>query len=114
MLSIPMKERLIPSAPHSTPLAKLFPEMEAMMERPKTASKKNSGALNRRASFASCGEISHKASTLTTPPRKEETVEIPNARPLSPRLENSKPSSTVAAAAGVPGVLSRIAEMDPP
>ncbi len=112
--SIPTNARLIPNPPVRTPLARLFPLIEAMIESPKTARRKNSGALNRRASFASWGEISHKAMTLTTPPIKEETVEIPKARPLSPRLENSYPSKMVAAAAGVPGVRRRIAEIEPP
>ena len=44
------------------------PEIFAMIQRPNTASKKNSAELNFNASFASCGLMSHKQRTLTTPP----------------------------------------------
>ena len=41
-------------------------------------------------------------------------VEIPRARPASPRLERAKPSKQVATEPGGPGVLSRMAVIEPP
>jgi hypothetical protein len=53
MLSIPIKEREMPRAPQSKPFEREFPEILEIMLNPKTASRKNSGALNFKASFAS-------------------------------------------------------------
>ena len=47
------------------------------------------------------------------PPKVEAITAIPNARPASPRWANGKPSKVVAAAAEVPGVLIRIAVIEP-
>ena len=48
------------------------------------------------------------------PPRKEPVVAMPMARPPWPARASGKPSSAVAAFAGVPGMLSRMAEREPP
>ena len=55
------------------------------------------------------------ASTMTekTPPMVLATTAMPRARPASPRWASGKPSRQVAAAAGVPGVLIRMAVMAP-
>jgi hypothetical protein len=57
------------------------------------------------------------AARNTTPikvPTTEALVARPIASPASPRLASGKPSSVVAALAGVPGIFSRIAEREPP
>ena len=51
--------------------------------------------------------------TETMPPKVEAITAIPNARPASPRWASGKPSKVVAAAAEVPGVLIRIAVIQP-
>jgi hypothetical protein len=51
---------------------------------------------------------------LTIPPIKEEIVETPRALPALPCSQSGYPSRTVADAEGVPGVFSRIADIEPP
>jgi hypothetical protein len=75
MLSIPMKERATPKQPQRIPFDSELPDRLEMIERPKMARRKNSGALNLRAIFASWGESSTRKTTLMVPPRKEEIVE---------------------------------------
>jgi hypothetical protein len=48
------------------------------------------------------------------PPATELTAAMPSARPASPFWARGKPSSAVATAGGAPGVLMRIAVIDPP
>jgi hypothetical protein len=81
---------------------------------PKKAKAKVSGALNFRAMLARVGAIKISIMPLIMPPPKEATVEIPKALPDSPLRVKGYPSKTVAAADGVPGVLIRIAVMEPP
>lgn len=52
--------------------------------------------------------------TLHNPPRKEEVVARPMALPDSPLLDSGYPSFTVITAAIVPGMLTRMALIDPP
>ena len=85
-----------------------------MMVSPKKQSVQYSGAPNLRASLASCGEMRISMMALMVPPTQEEVVEIPTARPPSPRAANCRPSIMVAAEAGVPGVPIRMAVMEPP
>ena len=49
-----------------------------------------------------------------TPPQNEATVDIPIALPPIPFWDSGYPSNRVAAADGVPGVLIRMPDMDPP
>ena len=55
----------------------------------------------------------HKTRTEKMPPIVLETTAIPNARPASPRWASGYPSNVVAAAAEVPGVLIKMAVIEP-
>ena len=54
------------------------------------------------------------ASMPTSVPRNEPAVAMPMASPARPARASGKPSSEVAAFAGVPGMLSRMALRLPP
>ena len=47
-------------------------------------------------------------------PKKENTTPVPNALPASPLSAMGFPSKQVATEEGVPGMLSRMAEIRPP
>ncbi len=81
---------------------------------PKSASQKNSGERKESANSPSTGATTASATIPIIPPRKDAEVASPIARPACPLRASGKPSSVVAALAGVPGMLSRIAERDPP
>ena len=66
------------------------------------------------AARASIGAMKIRARALTMPPTKEAMVAMSKARRDSPRAVRAGPSSMVAAAAAVPGVRIRMAEMEPP
>jgi len=51
---------------------------------------------------------------LSRPPTKEVRIPTPNALPASPLSAMGPPSNTVAIEEAVPGILSRIAEINPP
>ena len=114
MLSTPTKDKRSPKHPDRSPFKSDLPEMLAIMLMPKKASANVSGALNFRAMFARIGEMTISKRPLIMPPPKEATVEIPKALPDSPLFVKGYPSKMVAAAEGVPGVLIRIAVMEPP
>lgn len=75
---------------------------------------KDSEALNFSAQLASTGERNISTIMLSVPPLKEENVAALNASPAFPCFVSSYPSMAVAAAAGVPGILSKIAVIEPP
>src|SRR4030042_928538 len=83
-------------------------------DRPNEANAKYSGAEKRRAKLARIGAKKAKHSAVKVPPTPEEIVAMPMALPASPFCAMGYPSKTVAAAAGVPGVLIRIEAMPPP
>jgi hypothetical protein len=73
-----------------------------------------SSALNLKAIPAIRGAARERIITLINPPSAEETVEIPIASPARPCWQSGYPSKLVAMAEGVPGILIKIAEIDPP
>ena len=82
---------------------------------PNIAKAKYSALENCNASFANCGERIIKQSELKIPPDKLANVDSPSARPGCFRVTAmGYPSKVVAADAGVPGVFSKIAEIEPP
>ncbi len=81
---------------------------------PNTASQKNSKAPNSSANSASTGAMVARNKIPISVPRTDPVVAMPMARPASPRRASGKPSSVVAALAGVPGMLSRMALREPP
>ena len=83
-------------------------------ESPKTARAKYSGALNRRAKLARIGAKKVRQRAVKVPPMPEATVAMPIALPANPFWAMGYPSKTVAAAAGVPGVLIRMEAIPPP
>ena len=58
--------------------------------------------------------MNKSANALKAPPKEEATVQRASACPLSPFLVNALPSIAVGADAGVPGIPSKIAGIDPP
>ena len=96
------------------PLISERPEIEMMTERPKIASPKYSTGPNSSATLETKGDAKVMINAPTTPPKNEANSAMAMARPASPRFAIGYPSMTVAAAAGVPGVLMRMAEMAPP
>ena len=95
------------------PLSNAPSDRVATMVRPKMPRAKYSGALKFRAKRASCGATPARMKQENTPPTKEATVVISRARNDSPLAVSRGPSSMVAAAAAVPGVLTRMAVMEP-
>jgi len=59
------------------------------------------------------GAARHSTRIEKMPPMVLDTTAIPRARPASPRCASGNPSKVVAAAAEVPGVLIRMAVIDP-
>ena len=64
--------------------------------------------------LASSGAMNIRQSVDTRPPMNDANDAIPMAFPAFPFCASGYPSRTVAAADGVPGVLSNTADMDPP
>ncbi|CAI8405572.1 MAG: Uncharacterised protein [Rhodospirillaceae bacterium] len=108
---------MVDSQTPNTPPIKFFIAPPALIlasiDRPKIVSAKYSGGRNSYATLANRGAAKHNTITDTTPPKVEDTTATPRARPASPRWASGKPSKVVAAAAEVPGVLIRIAVIDP-
>ncbi len=84
------------------------------MMMPKIASQKNSNDWKRSAASARNGAIVASRIMPMKLPRNEPAVAMPIAWPASPRRARGWPSRTVAALAGVPGMLSSIALRLPP
>ena len=76
--------------------------------------KKISPAPNRKAKLISTGRKISMTSPPTIPPIVEATLEYSNASRGLPSCAMGKPSKAVTTAEAVPGVFSRIAEMEPP
>ncbi len=75
---------------------------------------KNSGGPNFRPILAIWGERKVMIMAPVIPPKKDATVDIPMAFPANPFWDRGYPSKRVAAAEGVPGVLMRMPDIDPP
>ena len=112
--SIPMQAIRRPIQPIMSPLMMLLVEREAIIVRPNAAIKKRSCAPKLNAHLAMTGAKKSRARLPTIPPQKDDTADSTNASCARPYFVISKPSIAVAAAAAVPGVLIRIAEIDPP
>ena len=112
---MPIVARSKPSTPPIKPFTIDFDETLVIILIPNNASAKYSGALNSKATLASMGEKTTRAKQLNNPPNNEEKVEMPRARPGCLSLVAiGYPSRVVAAEAAVPGVLTSIAEIEPP
>ena len=81
---------------------------------PNMASQKNSYDWKPSAASASMGAKMAKASMPTSVPRNDPAVAMPIASPARPDRASGKPSSDVAALAGVPGMFSKMALRLPP
>ena len=114
MGSIPTQETSNPSIPAISPLIWFLPLMLEMIVRPNRASAKNSGAAKLRAKLEIFFATRISTSALTTPPKTEAFSAMSSAVPAFPAWARGYPSSAVAAEAAVPGVLIRIAVMEPP
>lgn len=84
------------------------------MTMPKMERTKNSHEPNWRAIFPRRGEKTARQTRPKKVPIPEEVVARPMAYPASPLRARGLPSMQVAALAGVPGMLSRMADRLPP
>ena len=84
------------------------------MMMPKMENQKNSKLLKFSAKVPISGVSVARNSIPMTEPRNDPVVAIPIALPASPCLASGKPSTAVAAFAGVPGMFSRMALRLPP
>ncbi len=103
-----------PTSAPMTPLSTLPEDSEAMMVSAKTQSQNCSGAPNFMDTFASGTERKSSAATPKTPPATEEMRAVKRAFCASPFMAMTWPSKVVHRAAAVPGVLMRMAGMEPP
>ena len=114
MGSVPISARKRPMTPIRSPLTMLSVETAAMQVSAMTISAKTSIEPKRTATRASCGAAAISSAQERSPPSTEAEVAQPSASPARPARAMGKPSSVVAAACGVPGVLMRMAEIEPP
>lgn len=77
-------------------------------------SAKNSGGPNLSENVANGPAISIRTIAENVPPMNEASVAQPIARPGCPLMAMGYPSRAVAADCGVPGMLMRMAEIEPP
>lgn len=103
-----------PRIPEISPFSGCFLDMEAMMVIQNRAIRKYSREPNWRERRASGEAMKRRERLLNCPPTQEAMVTGAMARPASPRLAMGLPSSMVTQAEGVPGMLSRMAVMEPP
>ena len=92
----------------------LLPLTEAITDSPNTARAKYSGAPKWMAILLICGAKNRRHNALTSPPKVDAARAMSRAFLVFPFFDRGYPSSRVAAAAFVPGVLIRIAVMEPP
>ena len=112
---MPICETISPSMPEIQPLSGSVPAVNwPQIITPKSASRKNSKAPNLSASTASGGVSSSTQSVPVSVPIHDDIVATKIPSPPSPRWPIGKPSTAVAADAGVPGMFIRIADWQPP
>ena len=112
---MPIVAIIKPSTAPISPLITFLEEMLVTMLRPNIARAKYSAAPNFRANLLSSGAVHSSITALNRPPNVDAMVEILMARPgWCSFVAMGYPSNTVAAEFAVPGVLIRIAVMDPP
>ena len=83
-------------------------------QRPITISEKYSAGPKVSATTASGGANSAKSSVAAQPAKKEPIAAVPSATPARPCLAIWWPSSVVTTAVASPGMLTRIAVVEPP
>ncbi len=111
---MPIVEMKSPAKADAKPFTILPDEKVATTVSAKTASAKYSAAPNCMAACASKGAQVIRAKPLIMPPIKEPHVAISSAFRDCPFAVSLGPSKTVAAAATVPGVPTKMAEIQPP
>ena len=111
--SMPIMAISSPRQAEMQPFNKAPSAREATMVKPKKPRAKYSGALKSSAKLASCGATVVKTKQENTPPIKDAQVVISRAFRDCPFSVSLGPSSMVAAAAAVPGVLTKIAVILP-
>ena len=112
--SIPIIDTKIPNIAPIIPFATFPFDTLAMIERPKIAMQKYSGGPNNLVIFAILGAANSNTNALNVPPTNDAYNAIVNAFSGLPFFVIGYPSRSVAAFAGVPGVLIRIAVIEPP
>ncbi len=112
--SWPIDTMARPMSADNSPLTHDLAANEQMTVKPSSTRLNKSGARKPSAMSARRGAIKNRHNALNSPPRKLARTAIPSARPASPRATIGCPSSAVAAADGVPGMLSMIAAKLPP
>jgi hypothetical protein len=112
--SVPIVAMINPSKPDISPLRRFSDVKVTILANPITARIKYSAGPNFNANAANTGAMSNNIIVENTPPVKLATTETFRATPAFPILVSGYPSKAVVAAAGVPGVESKIAEIDPP
>jgi hypothetical protein len=95
------------------PLTSVPEERETITARPNSAKENISAGPNMRESLARGGERNTNVNPDTIAPRVEPNMEALKARVAFPFFDSAYPSRAVAADAGVPGMLSVMAGMDP-
>ena len=114
MGSVPTQEMSRPRQAETRPRMMLLPDTPAMMVRPKTQTMKYSAVPSWAAILATWGPRNNSIRAENTPPKVEAYRAIFSAALVRPWRESGWPSSMVAAAWGVPGVLMRMADTLPP
>ena len=104
----------MPMTPASRPLAMFFSEEVTITTIPTNANRNISAGPNFSAIWALGLMISSAISAAITPPTQDAVNEIPSANVALPCCASGKPSMVVAPAPVVPGVLNKMAGMEPP
>ncbi len=114
MPSWPIDALKMPIMPAIQPLSGSVPVSVPAMITPNSASQKNSYAPNLSARLPKIGVNHARKNIPIKVPSTDPVVAMPIARPARPCFASWWPSRHAAAEAGVPGMLSRIAEREPP
>ena len=104
----------MPSAPAIRPFCLGPSPTTAMKVMPMSARKNVSGEANSKTIGSSIGRIATRTRTPNRPPRPDDISAAPMASPPRPFRAMGKPSITVAALGGEPGMPRIIADTEPP
>ncbi|MPM57570.1 hypothetical protein SDC9_104392 [bioreactor metagenome] len=110
----PTVANIMPKSALSRPLTMDLPVSEEIRVRAKTVTEKYSHGPNLIVRFAKVGLSTTMTNKLIAVPMSEANTASPNALPAWPFLAMGEPSKQVAIELGVPGMLSRMAEIRPP
>ena len=111
--SVPTQPKMSPMQAAVQPHRRSPPDMAATHTSPKSPKLKYSTEVNLRASPESMGAKNRRMSPDARPPTKDPVVARLSAREASPFLAMAWPSRAVAELPGAPGVLTRMAGMEP-